>query len=173
MSTSPVSGSSGSNNTSTSSSNGLQGYSVNDFMNMLVTELRNQDPTNPTDSSTIMTQVGTIQNIESTQELDATLQSLQLSQDVTTANNLLGRQVTGLDTGNNTVSGVVNSVSIASGNITLNVANSTVNLNNVSSISPDSSASTTTTNELLNYLAQLLTGANNSGNSTTPSGNST
>lgn len=169
MSTGSVSGSSGSTstgNTSTSSSNGLQGYSVNDFMNMLVSELQNQDPTNPTDSSTIMSQIGTIQSIESTQQLQSTMQSMQLSQDVTTANNLLGRQITGLDTGNNTVTGVVNSVAIAGGNITLNVANSTVTLNNVSSISTDSSSSSTTTNQLLNYLDQLLTNASGNGNST-------
>ncbi len=128
----------------TSSANGistssLQSLTVNDFTQMLVTELRNQDPTQPMSNTDLMNQVSQIQSIESNQQLTSTLQSVALGQSIASAGNLIGRTVTGLSATGSQVNGTVSSVSISNGSAILNVGNSTIPLNNVTQISPASS----------------------------------
>ena len=62
---------------------------------MLVTELQNQDPTQPMSNTDLMNQVSQIQSIESNQQLTSTLQSVALGQSIASAGNLIGRTVTG------------------------------------------------------------------------------
>jgi flagellar basal-body rod modification protein FlgD len=125
---------------STGITNSLQSLSVNDFTKMLVTEMQNQDPTQPMTNTDLMNQVSQIQSIESNQQLTTTLQSVALGQSIASAGNLIGRNVGGLDDKGNQVSGTVNSVSISNGSAILNVGSSTINLNNVTQISPASSS---------------------------------
>jgi flagellar basal-body rod modification protein FlgD len=122
-------------NTSSSSANPLQSISVNDFTKMLVTELQNQDPTQPMSNTDLMNQVSQIQAIESNQQLTTTLQSVALGQSVASAGNLIGRTVSGLDSNGNKVSGTVSSASISNGSAVLNVGNSSIPLSNITQIS--------------------------------------
>ena len=94
----------------------MENLSTQDFTNMLVAELQNQDPTQPITNSDLMQQVGQIQSIQTTQQLNTTLQSVLLGQSVATAGNLIGRSVQGQDASGNPVSGTVSSVSISNGN---------------------------------------------------------
>ena len=91
---------------------------------MLVTELQNQDPTQPMTNTDLMNQVSQIQAIESNQQLTSTLQSVALGQSIASAGSLIGATVTGLDAKGNQVNGTVNSVSISNGSATLNVGSS-------------------------------------------------
>jgi flagellar basal-body rod modification protein FlgD len=124
---------------SSSSVNPLQSISVNDFTKMLVTELQNQDPTQPMSNTDLMNQVSQIQAIESNQQLTTTLQSVALGQSIASAGNLIGRTVSGLDSNGNQVSGTVASASISNGSAVLNVGNSTIALSNITQISPAAS----------------------------------
>ena len=121
---------------STAATSALESLSTQDFTNMLVAELQNQDPTQPITNSDLMQQVGQIQSIQTTQQLNSTLQSVLLGQSVATAGNLIGRTVQGTDASGNAVNGTVGSVSISGGNATLNVGTSTMPLSNVTQISP-------------------------------------
>ena len=77
MATTPVGGStpsttntsSSSNSSSSTAANAFGSLNINDFINLMVTGLQNQDPTNPTDTTTLMQQVSEIGSIESTQSL--------------------------------------------------------------------------------------------------------
>jgi len=120
---------------STAVTNSLTSLTSQDFTNMLVAELQNQDPTQPVTNSELMQEVGQIQTIQSTQQLTTTLQSMMLGQNVATAGNLIGRTVQGKDANGNAVSGTVSSVSISNGAATLNVGNSTLPLADVTQIS--------------------------------------
>ncbi len=125
---------------SATTTNSLQSLTVSDFTQMLVTELQNQDPTQPMSNTDLMNQVSQIQAIESNQQLTSTLQSVALGQSIASAGSLIGATVKGLDAKGNAVTGTVSSVSISSGSALLNVGTSSLPLNNVTNISPASSS---------------------------------
>jgi flagellar basal-body rod modification protein FlgD len=68
-----------------------------DFMQMLVAELKNQDPTSPQDSSAFVTQLAQMNQLEQTADINTNLQNLLNSQN-SAANlssvSLIGQQVT-------------------------------------------------------------------------------
>ena len=126
---------------SATSVNSFNNLSVQDFINMLVAELQNQDPTQPMDNSEILNQVSQIRSIESNDTLDTTLQSVLLGQNVSTGSSLINQTVTGTDPSGNSVTGLVQSVSVANGTVTLNLSNSdTMTLTNVTAIAPASTS---------------------------------
>jgi flagellar basal-body rod modification protein FlgD len=133
--TNPTSSTAGAASSSGLSTSSLQSLTVNDFTQMLVTELQNQDPTQPMTNTDLMNQVSQIQSIESNQQLTTTLSSVALGQSIASAGNLIGRTVSGLDSSGNTVTGTVSSASISNGSAVLNVGTSTIALTNVTKIS--------------------------------------
>jgi len=143
MATTPVSpsGSSGATSSSSTNNNPLQSISVEDFTQMLITELQHQDPTQPMSSTDLMNQVSQIQAIDSNQQLTTTLQSVALGQSIASAGSLIGATVTGVDSAGKQVSGTVNSASISNGSAVLNVGTSTISLTNVTQIAPAGSSS--------------------------------
>ena len=86
-----------------------------DFIRLLVSELSNQDPFEPQDSSALLEQLSSLRNIESQLSLQQKLESLVLQNQVAMAGGLIGQVVTGLSGNNDTVSGVVTSVRIENG----------------------------------------------------------
>ena len=92
----------------------------NSFLTLLVAELKNQDPTNPTDPTQYMSQLASFsavgQNVQTNQKLDTMLTTSALSQ----ADSAIGHTVTSAD---GTVKGLVSSVSIGTdGTVTATLA---------------------------------------------------
>jgi flagellar basal-body rod modification protein FlgD len=114
---------------------------MSSFLKMLVTELQSQDPMNPMDNTQILQQVSQIKAIASDEKLTESIDAMQLQQNVTTANGMLGRTISGLSDSQKNISGKVDSVSIADGVAKLHVGNDTVSLNNVSEILPTTTTS--------------------------------
>jgi flagellar basal-body rod modification protein FlgD len=139
--TSATSGVTGATGSQSPNNNPLGNISTNDFLNMLVTELQQQDPTQPVDSSQILDQVSQIDQIQSNQSLTTTLNSVLLEQNVTTGSSLLNQTIAGTDASGNSVNGVVSQVSISNGAVQLQVGNSTVPIANVTSIGGTSTGS--------------------------------
>lgn len=134
MTTNPVSSTP---STSSSSSTGSANLKLNtsDFMNMMVTQLQNQDPLNPTNSDQLMTQMSAIGQMESSTNLDTTLSTLGTQTQIGSASSLMGKQVQGIDSSNNSVTGVVTAVQVASGGVSLQLSSGdTVSLTNISNI---------------------------------------
>ncbi len=107
---------------------------LDDFIKMLVTELQNQDPLSPMSNTEILQQVAEIRSIASNQQLTSTLQSVVLGQNINTANNMLGRTITGLTDDSQQITGVVDAVSVQDNMPLLHVGQQTVQLKNVSEI---------------------------------------
>jgi flagellar basal-body rod modification protein FlgD len=107
-----------------------------DFIKMLVAQLQNQDPTQPVDNSEILQQVSQIEAITTDQQLNTTLTSVLLGQNVATASALLSKTVTGADASGNAVSGTVSSVSFSGGAATLTVNGQTIALSSVTGVQP-------------------------------------
>ena len=119
---------------SASAADPFANLSMSDFLNLMITELQNQDPTSPEDSSEIMQEIGQMQSIQSTTELNSTLNALNLGQGLTSASLLINQNIQGLDDNGNSVNGTVSSVVMNNGTPSLVVGNSTVQLSNVQQV---------------------------------------
>ena len=91
---------------------GLNDIDLNEFLKLMLTELQNQDPLNPTDNAALLQQVGELRGISSNDQLVSTLKGFSNTQELTTASSLIGKTVKGLDVAAKEVSGEVTSVSV-------------------------------------------------------------
>ena len=136
-------------NSSTSSSSSTSSnlsLTPSDFINLMVTQLQNQDPTNPTSSTDLLTQMSEIGQLQSSNTLQTTLASLTLQTQIGSAGNLIGKSVTGTDDNQNPVSGTVNSVKVQNNTVYLQLdSGGSLQLGNVSNISQPAATGTTTT----------------------------
>ena len=98
-------------NQKTSAAEKTSTVSYDNFLRLLLTQMKNQDPTDPMKSTEYMAQLATFSQVEqavkSNEKLDALLSSFALSQ----ADSVIGRTVTSAD---GTVSGQVTSVRVTS-----------------------------------------------------------
>ncbi len=129
--TSPTS----STSSTASSTNAWNSLTPQDFINMLVAELQNQDPTQPVDNTQILQQVGQIENIVTNENLNTTLESVALEQSMSTATSLLQKTITAVDASGNTITGPVSSISVSDGTVTVSVNGTSVPFSDITSIS--------------------------------------
>lgn len=112
------------------------------FLQLLVAQLRYQDPLNPTDSGQFLAQSAQFTALEKMQEVadgNAALLSAQLAFGATS---LVGRTVTYADEAGEMKTGTVNGVTYAPAGPTLSVNGSSITLGQVASVSDGSVAPT-------------------------------
>ena len=105
----------------TPDTNGFADLDSGEFMQIILSELANQDPLAPNDTAAILEQLSSIRNIESQVQLDSKLDSLVTQNAISTSANMIGKFVRGLDNDNNTVEGIVESLSVVDGEPVLNL----------------------------------------------------
>jgi len=94
--------------TSTSSSTtSLKSLNYDAFLQLLVTEMKNQDPTEPTDTSEYMAQLASFASVEQEIQTNSRLDQILSSLAMTQATGSIGKTVTSAD---GSTSGVVSSV---------------------------------------------------------------
>jgi flagellar basal-body rod modification protein FlgD len=71
----PSAGSPTSSSSTTAASNSLGGSTDTMFMQLLITQLQNQDPTSPMDPSTFVTQLVEVNNLDQVSQINQLLQS--------------------------------------------------------------------------------------------------
>src|SRR5881398_3585890 len=71
----------------------LKDLDINQFLQLMVSELTHQDPLNPMDNTQLVQQIGELRSIAASDQLTTTLQSLQTQQSLTTASGLIGKKV--------------------------------------------------------------------------------
>ena len=103
----------------TTTPNGFSSLSSEDFMRIIFTELANQDPFAPSDSSALLDQLNSIRSIESDLQLMDRLDSLVFENKLAAGANLIGKVVQGLTTTNDRVEGQVISVTRNENSLTL------------------------------------------------------
>jgi flagellar basal-body rod modification protein FlgD len=99
-------------NSGTLPTGGLNDIDVTKFLDLMMTELRNQDPLNPTDNAQLMEQIGQLRSITANDQLMSTLSSFATTQEFTTASSMIGKKIKGLDREAKEVNGAVSSVSV-------------------------------------------------------------
>jgi flagellar basal-body rod modification protein FlgD len=125
--------SSASSSASSSGASATPNINYNEFLQLLLTEMKNQDPTAPMDPTQSISQIATFsqveQQVQTNSKLDAMLTSSALSQ----ADSVIGRTITSAD---GSVQGQVASVTVSSAGATATLTNGqTVSLANGVTIS--------------------------------------
>lgn len=108
MTTVPATGTSTSDTSSTSQSAPTLNY--NDFLQLMIAQLQNQDPLNPTDSSQFMSQIAEFSNVEQGINANSKLDQLLVNSNISQASTMIGLQITGTDG----TTGIIQSVRIDS-----------------------------------------------------------
>lgn len=89
----------------------------NAFLQLLIAQMKNQDPTNPTDPTQFMSQLASFSAVEQAMQTNAKLDAMLTTSALSQAESLIGRTVT---SGDGLVSGKVLSVNVnASGSTAL------------------------------------------------------
>ncbi len=112
-----------------------------DFIKMMITQLQNQDPLQPMQSSEILSQMSQIGQLQSSTTLQTAINGLMLQNQIGSGSNLMGKSVTGLDDDNKNVSGVVKSISVVDKNVYLQLdSGSSLQLGRVTAVTTPPSA---------------------------------
>ena len=106
----------------TPGANGFANLSSGEFLQIILSELSNQDPLAPNDTAAILEQLSGIRNIETQTQLDDKLSDLVTQNSISTSANFIGKFVSGLDANNNNAQGIVESLSVRDGKPVLNLA---------------------------------------------------
>jgi flagellar basal-body rod modification protein FlgD len=132
--------------TSTASPNQVQGgkgydLKAEDFIKMMITQLQNQDPMEPAKNEQLLSQMSQIGQLESSTQLQTSLKSMVLQNNIGAAGNLIGKMVNGLDEKGAPLKGLVNSVRVEDGNVALELDNGkSLAMANVTSIATSAPA---------------------------------
>ena len=104
------------------------------FLNLLLKELSNQDPLNPVDGSEFVAQLAQLGSVEQMQKMNANLELVIDSQELSQASTLIGRHVEATASDGTFVAGVVTSANVVNGAVNIEVANQTVPISGVISV---------------------------------------
>jgi flagellar basal-body rod modification protein FlgD len=104
------------------------------FLELLVTQLRHQDPTNPTDSSQFLAQTAQFSALEAMQDVSERTAALLTAQTSFGAAALVGRTVTYLGADGTSATGVVESVAYGADGPRLSVGGEVVPLGQVTGV---------------------------------------
>jgi hypothetical protein len=96
-------------------SNGFAELSSEEFIKIITSEMSNQDPLKPNDTTALMEQLSTLMNIESQTRLQSSMGKLVSQNALASAGGMIGGFVEGLNESGQTVSGVVQSLRIEDG----------------------------------------------------------
>lgn len=135
MATSPIGGSSPSNQQGTQN-DALRDLNLDEFLKVMITELQNQDPLNPMDNAQILQQISQMREIQATDQMRETLDSVLLGQTLVSASTMIDRDITALAVSGKEVAGRVESVTIEDGMPLLHIGAEKIQLSNIRSIQP-------------------------------------
>ncbi|MDC9832256.1 flagellar hook assembly protein FlgD [Rhizobium binxianense] len=103
-----------STSTSTSSSSQKATLNYDNFLQLLIAQMKNQDPTDPMDASEQVAQLATFSQVEQTIQTNTKLDTLLASSSLTQAGSYVGKYMESAD---GTVKGIVDSVKVYSDGI--------------------------------------------------------
>src|SRR5260370_2148742 len=93
--TTPVSSAASTSSASSAAPSATVDY--NQFLTLLIAEIKNQDPTQPMDPTQSVTQLATISGVQQAMQTNATLSSLLTTSSLSQAEQLIGHTITSAD----------------------------------------------------------------------------
>ena len=118
---SATSGSSGTDASATAG-RGMEDLTSDDFLKIMLAELTNQDPLEPTSNQDLLNQIANIRSLESESAMVKAIEDLRSSQQLGSAGALIGKQVSGLTASGDSVAGTVDRVRMVEGEVILRLA---------------------------------------------------
>lgn len=98
--------------TDTSSLSSTESLDYNSFLTLLIAQMKNQDPTKPTDPSQFVAQLASFSSVEQAIKTNSKLDSMLTSLALTQSEGMIGRTITSSD---GSMSGTVAGIRIVSG----------------------------------------------------------
>lgn len=124
--------------TSSSSSqalSGTKGLGKDDFLKLLIAQMKNQDPMNPTQDKEFIAEMAQFQSLESMKSVDTGIKALLDMQQLSQASSLIGKTVTATNSSDGSaISGRVSEVTLQSGVAILKIGDTHVPLQNVTKV---------------------------------------
>ncbi|HCT45497.1 MAG TPA: hypothetical protein DF699_09810, partial [Phycisphaerales bacterium] len=105
----------------TSSTDAFSALSSGEFLEIIFTELTNQDPLEPNDTQSMLNQLSTLRSIESDTQMVDSLSQLVTQSEFAAASSLIGSLVSGISLDNRRVADLVVSVSMTQDGPVLNL----------------------------------------------------
>jgi flagellar basal-body rod modification protein FlgD len=117
-----------------------------DFIKMMLTQLQNQDPTEPAKNDQLLAQMSQIGQLQTSTQLQDSLKGLVLQNQVGSAANLIGKSVEGLESNtDDPISGTVTSIKVKDDGVSLELDNGkSLEMSRVTAISPATTPTTGT-----------------------------
>ena len=119
----------------------------NEFLKLLVTQMRNQDPMQPVSDTEFIAQMAQFSSLEQTKTMSADITKLRQGNDFLQATNLLGKEVRLHLGGMEFTKGIVTDLNVKDGEARIIVGEKTYTLDQVNSVSaeaPETQENTTT-----------------------------
>ena len=121
-----------SNQTSTNSSiKKSDGLGESDFLNLLITQLKNQNPLDPMKDTDFIAQLANFSNLQQMTNVNTNVSSLLQQQNIANATAMIGKQVTTSDG----KSGIVSQVSMDSGKVSIYVGTNKYSMSDITAVS--------------------------------------
>ena len=114
--TTPTNSASGSNSATSPTATPTVDY--NEFLQLLISELKNQDPTSPMDPTQSVSQLASFSAVEQQVQTNSTLSAMMTSSALSQAEGVIGKTITSAD---GSMSGQVESVTVTSTGATANL----------------------------------------------------
>src|SRR5215212_11474088 len=111
------------NQSNSSATNAINDIDMDTFLKLMITELQQQDPLNPLDNKDMLNQIAQIRAVGASDQLTKTLNSVLLGQNITSATNLIGADISALTDNGQAITGIVNRVAIDKGVPKIHVEN--------------------------------------------------
>ncbi len=134
-----VSGVSASNSTNPNpavppTTNADTGLGEDAFMQLLLAQMRNQDPLKPMEDQDFMAQLAQFNSLNQLTQMSKTLDELVKSQALSQGSALIGKTVSGMASDGSTITGVVSGLQLSGGSITLEIDGRHMPLSSVHSV---------------------------------------
>ncbi|HEX6984805.1 MAG TPA: flagellar hook capping FlgD N-terminal domain-containing protein [Planctomycetaceae bacterium] len=113
---------------------GFNALTSEDFLKILVTQLQNQDPTQPVGNDELLNQLSMMRNLQANLELGEAMKAVTSNQNLATASSFIGKTVKGTDAAGKAVTGKVDSAFVADGQAYVRVGGTAVSLTSVSEV---------------------------------------
>jgi flagellar basal-body rod modification protein FlgD len=134
-----------SSSSSSSASSSMPGVDSKTFLNLLVAQLKYQDPTNPTSGTEFMAQTAQMYTVQALGEIEKQQTASAAAEGTMATASLIGKEVTATAEDGTVVSGLVSGVSVGTTGPMLQIGDKTAPLSGVTSITNGTAATTTPT----------------------------
>lgn len=113
---------------------GFNGLTSDTFLKLLITQLQNQDPTQPVGNEELLQQLSSMRSLQSNIELSDTLKGLASNQNVSAGAAFLGKVITGKNADQKEVTGIADRVFLRDGKLVIGMGTDEVSISDVTGV---------------------------------------